>query len=76
MANCQICPILEECEQAKKYVELIYHQEFRDCVMVRHLNHEMDLYISIGLNDARGYKPTAASAMVKGVSTNLVLPSE
>jgi hypothetical protein len=59
--NCQICPILGECQQAKKHIEdtLINAAQIRDCILVSHLNNEMDNYISIGLGDTKGYRPNA-----------------
>lgn len=86
MPNCQICPILGECQQAKKHIEdtLINAAQIRDCVLVSHLNHKMDDYISIGLGDTKGYRPNtpdictqtfhfhASGVMPKGLQTGKV----
>ena len=84
--NCQICPILGECQQAKKHIEdtLINAAQIRDCILVSHLNNEMDNYISIGLGDTKGYRPNtpdictqtfhfhASEVMPKGLQTGKV----
>ena len=86
MPNCQICPILGECQQAKKHIEdtLINAAQIRDCILVSHLNNEMDNYISIGLGDTKGYRPNtpdictqtfhfhASEVMPKGLQTGKV----
>jgi hypothetical protein len=56
MPNCQICPILHECQEAKKYMELIHREKFDKCVLVDNLDYMMDTYISVGLGDPKGYK--------------------
>lgn len=76
MPNCQVCPILEECQQAKNYMELMYHEQFKDCVIVRYLNHEIDNYISIGLLDPEGYKPYATDIHKQRLSTPEASPRQ
>ena len=73
MANCQLCPISHECQEAKTYMKLIYHEEFYNCVLVRHLNAEMDTYISIGLGDPRGYNHNAPHIHAQGLSAPEVI---
>jgi hypothetical protein len=57
MPNCQICPVSHECEEAKRYMDLIHHEEFNGCVLLRNLQRIMDNYISVVLSDPRGYRP-------------------
>lgn len=70
MSNCQLCPISHECQEAKTYIKLIYHEEFYNCVLVRQLNTEMDTYISIGLGHPRGYNPKVPDIHTRRLSAS------
>lgn len=60
MPNCLACPIIEECQQAKKSIKPVLAQaaQIRDCVLVSYLKNAMDDFLSIGLGDHKGYIPS------------------